>query len=562
MPHYLWFWTFWHWSTESFRAGAVLRSPVQGVGGHWDEWYRHEATREERDAIAECGRDTVAQRAFVSWLVRHWSPEASTSGEHLPVRFVLGQLALLAPFDRWEAMAPYRTGYGRAGISAVVLGEDSAGEASDVRRVEALLIPSREGEPDLVAEGFHADAAQLRAARNATASVLSGRGLARLLATWVVTGRRPYARWTAGALTMGWVAIAATMVWLRLGYDPGDRLAPFVATMLAGWLLLALVGLTTTTRTVIGAARAGASAAQRLESHQVRLRMDGALTLIGGSAGLAFSLNALAAATRDTRAARRAWIWHQFTSALRARAGAWAATGIVNDEGGVSAVVLAPKTKACLQHPRVRHLLTPHQPRTSQGGAQSGEVRPPIPDRSTLQPGASTGVLLGFAAEASVLRAYRCRHLADAVLAVGQLAGIRRVAANLLAIVASVAMLASLPDLLSILIPPTAPIVVGPVVASPYQVQLNLATAHPGRFSVVLESAFWANRQARLERSTIVGTSAVAELPLTRLANQVTRDVEDGVVYVERRNRFLGREFAASERVGRYSLAYLVQAHE
>lgn len=562
MPPYLWFWTFWHWSTESFRAGAVLRGPIQGIGGHWDEWYRHEASREERDAIAECGRDIAAQRAFVAWLVRHWSPDASTPDSRIPVRFVLGQLALLAPFDRWDAMARHRNGYGRAGISAVVLGEASAGEASDVRRVEALLIPSHEGEPDLVTEGFHADATQLRAVRNATTSVLKGSGLARLLATWVIAGRRPYARRTAVALTTGWVVIAAMIAWTRLGYDPGGRLTRWVALMLSGWLLLAIVGLTTAIVTVSRAARTGEGAARRLALSQLRLRMDGKLTLIGGSAGLAFSLNALAAAMRGERSQRNAWIWRRFLSSYRQTTGTWAATGIVKDEGGVGAVVLTPKTRACRHHPHVKHLLTPHQPHVPNGGEWSGEARPRTSDHSSPEQRAPTGVLLGFAAEPPTLRAHRCRHLADAVLAVGELVGIRSVAANVLAIGASVIMLASIPDLVSILVPPTAPLVVGPAVASPYQIQLNLATAHPARFSIVLESAFWANRRAPLEATTIAGASAVAELPLIRLANQVTRDVEDGVVYVERRNRFLGREFAASERVGRYSLAYLVQAHE
>jgi hypothetical protein len=42
---FVWFWTFWHWSKESFRSGHLLRSPLQGVGGHWDEWFQHEAFR-------------------------------------------------------------------------------------------------------------------------------------------------------------------------------------------------------------------------------------------------------------------------------------------------------------------------------------------------------------------------------------------------------------------------------------------------------------------------------------------------------------------------------------
>ena len=51
----VWFWTFWHWSQESFRDGVLLRSPLQGVGSHWDEWYRHEASVADRVAIAQAG---------------------------------------------------------------------------------------------------------------------------------------------------------------------------------------------------------------------------------------------------------------------------------------------------------------------------------------------------------------------------------------------------------------------------------------------------------------------------------------------------------------------------
>ena len=34
---FVWFWTFWHWSKESYRSGSLLRSPLHGIGSHWDE---------------------------------------------------------------------------------------------------------------------------------------------------------------------------------------------------------------------------------------------------------------------------------------------------------------------------------------------------------------------------------------------------------------------------------------------------------------------------------------------------------------------------------------------
>ena len=52
---FVWFWTFWHWSKESFRAEMLLRGPLNGVAGNWDEWFHHEACAEEQAAIAEVG---------------------------------------------------------------------------------------------------------------------------------------------------------------------------------------------------------------------------------------------------------------------------------------------------------------------------------------------------------------------------------------------------------------------------------------------------------------------------------------------------------------------------
>ena len=67
--NFIWFWTFWHWSKESFRAGVFLREPLQGIGGHWDEWFRHEASAEEIHAIEMAGRTEASQRRFIAWLL-------------------------------------------------------------------------------------------------------------------------------------------------------------------------------------------------------------------------------------------------------------------------------------------------------------------------------------------------------------------------------------------------------------------------------------------------------------------------------------------------------------
>ncbi len=75
MTRFVWYWTFWHWSKESFRSGALLHSPLQGIGSHWDEWFRHEAAEGDLRAIAEAGRNEGTQREFIAWLYRHWATE-------------------------------------------------------------------------------------------------------------------------------------------------------------------------------------------------------------------------------------------------------------------------------------------------------------------------------------------------------------------------------------------------------------------------------------------------------------------------------------------------------
>ena len=49
---FVWFWTFWHWSKENFRGGSLLRSPLHGVGSHWDEWFCHEVSESDLRAAA------------------------------------------------------------------------------------------------------------------------------------------------------------------------------------------------------------------------------------------------------------------------------------------------------------------------------------------------------------------------------------------------------------------------------------------------------------------------------------------------------------------------------
>ena len=126
---FVWFWTFWHWSKEAHRSGAVLRGPLLGLAGHWDEWYRHEASADDRAGIEDLGRTRRGQSEFLSWLRHHWAPEAIPSDNPFVVTFVLRQLSQVPPFIDWPSLDRYRAGYGAHGIHAIVLAEESSGEA-------------------------------------------------------------------------------------------------------------------------------------------------------------------------------------------------------------------------------------------------------------------------------------------------------------------------------------------------------------------------------------------------------------------------------------------------
>lgn len=202
---FVWFWTFWHWSKESFRAEMLLRGPLNGVAGNWDEWFHHEACAEEQAAIAEVGGSERAQRDFVQWLLHSWAAEAVPGGNREAPVFVLRELARVEPFNRWSALWDYRTQPASPAVCAIVLAEESAGKSTDLRRVDAVVLPV---EPSvtggtIAANDFQVEMADLNASRQAVVAALSGSGLARLLARWMALGPRAYSRWLAVILNIG-----------------------------------------------------------------------------------------------------------------------------------------------------------------------------------------------------------------------------------------------------------------------------------------------------------------------------------------------------------------------
>jgi hypothetical protein len=557
---YLWFWTFWHWSRESYRSGTVLRDPLHGVGSHWDEWFHHEATQHERRAVEAAGDTVNAQRQFITWLVRYWSREVECGGNRPPVRFVLGQLAMLPPFDGWRAFHKYRTSYGAAGISAIVLSEDSRGEPADVRRIEAIALPADAdaGAPTIVPEGFHADSGDLQMARRAASSVLGGAGLLSFLAWWVATGRRSYPRWLGAMLTAAWLLVAALIIYLLAGPDPGERVVPLVASVMVLWLVLVAIAIATAAWVMIRAWRQARQWNERMKHAQLRLRMNTGLTLKGASAGLPFSLNVLLSLYRSRPRSAGAWLWHRVFRATSADPSTWAATGVVTLDGDVEPVVLEQKLRASLHHPSLRNVLAPRQRDANRIVADSiADPQSPVdPAAAAARP---AGAAVGLARGSRRLRVHQCRNVGQALMAIGNVTSRWQVATNVLALATTVVLLSALPGVRSILRPPPPPILGAQPSMSPYALWLGLDSKAPELFNVVLESPFWANRRAPMRRYTGANGSIRAEILLRRLSRPIAGGEEDGIFWVERRRRFLTREFAPGERVGRYTLSYLTR---
>jgi len=553
---FIWFLNFWGWSRESHRAGLLLRHPLEGIGGNWDEWFNGEASAAEQKEIAEVGQSEPLQREFLTWLGSSWIEEAVHNDNRLALPFVLEELARVAPFDRWKPFVA-ASHAPQFGIAAVVLADQSTGEASDVRGVDAILLPLNGASTGraILAEGFSVETADLSAAREAALSALRGSGLWRLLVIWLLTGRRPYKIWAKLALVVGWIGAGTLFAWLWLGPEPGDWLPGLSAGLLGLWSGLVIIALVGAGLQFFQARRAGKQWAEQITRGQIRLKMPGRLILKGSSAGLPFALSILSAVTRAYPHLRRgSWVWRGFIETLQSEGSAWAATGIVTKEGQVQPVRLESKIKACLLQGEIRHLLTPRQ-REANGVAVNRMSTEAKESLTTKQSGTQTEPV--GRRNSALMDIQRCRHLADAVSRIARWRSVTQALVNGLAFVVSGLMLCALPDLCRILNPPAPPAVVAPASPSPYFLWVSLDTRSPDFFQVVLESKAWVNRRADIARRTSLPASTRAEIRLVRVSQVATRDFEDGVVWIERRPCFLNRKFEPGEVVGRYTIAYI-----
>ena len=137
--------------------------------------------------------------------------------------------------------------------------------------------------------------------------------------------------------------MVALIARLLVGPDPGNQLVTLEALLFALWSLLVATSLATAGALAVNAWVMGREMRTRMETLQVRLRMNGGLSVHGGSAGLAFCLNDLLAAYRShPRVANGSWLWERFFRRLRGASQTWAATGIISADGKVDNVVLEP----------------------------------------------------------------------------------------------------------------------------------------------------------------------------------------------------------------------------
>jgi hypothetical protein len=373
----------------------------------------------------------------------------------------------------------------------------------------------------------------------------------------VAGGRRPYSRWWHAVLGLGWLAVGGAIVYLLAGPDPGKHLFAVSLGLLALWSALLLHALVVVGVHGFVAWREGRGLKAALEQSQVRLRMKDGLTLKGGSAGLAFCLNMLQAVYRSHPPERRnSWVWRRFFGQMEFEGRLWAVTGVLTADGLLKPVVLGEKIRACFRHADIRRVFAPYQRDAKQ---RTVDQMVPAPARVESAPvSLGEGISrLGFAAESHPLASHRGFHLAQAVMTLGGLSSRAQAAMNVLAVVLSVIMAVALPDLWSTVVPPLAPAVVAPGSPSPYYLWVSLDTKQADSFRVVLESGFWANRRADVKVYSGANASVRAELPLHRLDRQTAQDDEDGVIWIERRYRFLNREFALGDRVGRYPFSSL-----
>jgi hypothetical protein len=231
-------------------------------------------------------------------------------------------------------------------------------------------------------------------------------------------------------------------------------------------------------------------------------------------------------------------------------ASGWGATGKVGAFGFIGAVDVKPKIEAALRQSRIEHLLAPWQKGASQKQVDemAREISPPESAVSSV----------GYAADLHRLMSHRCWHMAQALLTATGFLTRRQLLWSAAITTLTIGMATAFNDLRCIFDPPPIPEVTFPSGRAPGQVfWVSLNTDRPRCFCVLLDSGYWAHRQADVEFQGGRTPSNRAELRLLPRLPQESDDERSGSIMVQRQRRFLSRGFLGAEVVGEYSLSYV-----
>lgn len=588
-----WFESFWNWLENRVRA---QRQPaLLSVGDNWPDWWEdQDATLNERRQIEQAGKDVTTQREFIQqlmqWGRRRWAH--SQSG-----KLVLLQLAKQPPFDRWEALGPYRDLEFLWSINFIAVDPPGKGTSKDIMRLSVILVDKGEiGNLDYclinlatlttvkrtiglsaagllraAPSGWHpiniklTDGAAYSAiedSRDMTIDLLTGKGFRRFAARWALLGRRQRKSWHNGLLLAGWLAVVMILL-LLLTLDPFDYADNDVIFPLT---LSGLVIITTLLvvsccyqmgRTGYRAWRLGSEWAHVLRRSCVcvlvsgRARVTPFLDLKGSSFGVPLSLDILLTLCEmDSAAAGKSWLWQQFFDGLARKARGWAFTGAIKSGGSIVFVdEVQKKHEACLDDEGISHMIAPDQKETR--ALPRVQVR-----KQTVAPGSAR---TASAATPSELRLEVFGRMAKLLMRIGNLNSRNARMLNPLIVLLLALVLIAGPCIYQNLSPQTdAKVVFDRMDHNSQQgvLYLRLRADDPTRYSARLNSHYWANREEPFFYVPKSAYSGRVEIKLERSDERDAQDPFDAEIEIVLNRNFLFRELPAIpvEQIGLWDL--------
>jgi len=510
---------FWKHAKERHRRGRSLGEPLLHVGSYWEFWKKEELlVNEEVDlerAIRLLARDQGEQERFVeeieSW-GRTQDPDFPSSAGWI----VLHQLSELPEFAAWQALHPYRPS-GFEGVNAVVVRGSNPPAAGEVKPIRVVFLEQGAAHWDPLNADF-LDHGTMADVQRAVTRCLGGPSFPAFVLSWAIFGwtLRPSAARIASVLLAGiaLISVAVARTWSPLSRSLLHASLWTLAVAAMGILAIALAAL----------------ALEYSAARRQRKRVNGARAVIvlggdssdprvqvrGASVGAALYLSTLQALYRDVATDGSALSWCAQIAADRLRTAAF--TGSLTSGDRLKSVdLIEEKIAACDSHSRVSTLYVPFFQRIPRVGRTRSHVRvrrvlPFLPLPIATQP---LGIREHLTAVASVL------------------------AAGVLALACF--------DAWSILDSPPGPHLLieksgfhRDLEANEDLLALSFTTPRSPRFSVCLNSHYWANRCGRIFEDSS-GISRV-DLHMDRLRQPMVWDKYDGELEIVYSAPFLGRK--------------------